>query len=46
LRHQEEVDAYLIQREELARRVREENERRWNPEGIRERLLARRSNRE
>src|SRR5205085_324976 len=42
LRHQEEVDQYLQQREAAAERVRKENEARWSPEGVRERLLARR----
>jgi len=37
-----EVDAYLRQRVAEAARVRAENERRFPPEGIRERLLARR----
>jgi uncharacterized protein (DUF433 family) len=37
-----EVDAYLRQREAEATRIREENEKRFPQEGIRERLLARR----
>lgn len=37
-----EVDAYLQQREERAKVVRHQNEQRFNPAGIRERLLARR----
>ncbi len=41
LRHQEEVRAYLEQRDAEAERIQRENEARWNPVGIRERLLAR-----
>ncbi len=41
LRHQAEVDQYLQQREQAAERVRRENEARWSPAGVRERLLAR-----
>lgn len=37
-----EVDIYLQTRERLATTVRQENEVRWNPAGIRARLLARR----
>src|SRR5438105_12510053 len=42
LRHQTEVDAYLEQRRQQAAQVRQENEARFNPVGIRDRLLARR----
>src|SRR5919108_5433049 len=42
LRHQSEVRAYLAERQKQAAEVREENERRFDPTGIRERLLARR----
>lgn len=42
LRHTEQVDAYLRDRERLAAEVRRENEARFDPAGIRERLLARR----
>ncbi|MEA5617631.1 DUF433 domain-containing protein [Cronbergia sp. UHCC 0137] len=41
LRHQVEVDNYLKVRQERGIQVRQENERRFNPIGIRERLLAR-----
>ena len=41
LRHQAEVDNYLKIRQRRAAEVRQENERRFNPIGIRERLLAR-----
>jgi uncharacterized protein (DUF433 family) len=42
LRHQAEVDAYLEKRRQDAAQVRQENETRFNPIGVRERLLARR----
>ncbi|MGV0025796.1 DUF433 domain-containing protein [Phormidesmis priestleyi] len=43
LRHQAEVDGYFLERERLATEVRQEAERRFNPIGIRDRLLARRN---
>jgi uncharacterized protein (DUF433 family) len=42
LRHQTEVDEYLLERQHLKSDVRQEAERRFNPVGIRDRLLARR----
>src|ERR1700722_68350 len=42
LRHQAEVDAYLQRGKQQAGEVRQENERRFDPVGIRDRLLARR----
>ncbi|HEY9803359.1 MAG TPA: DUF433 domain-containing protein [Leptolyngbyaceae cyanobacterium] len=42
LRHQTEVDEYLLKRQRLARDVRQEAERRFHPVGIGDRLLARR----
>jgi uncharacterized protein (DUF433 family) len=42
LRHQAKVDAYLQQREQSAAQIRKENEARFNPVGVRDRLLARR----
>ena len=42
LRHQAEVDEYLLEHQRLARDVRQEAKRRFNPLGIRARLLARR----
>lgn len=42
LRHRTQVESYLLQRSEHAERVRQQNERRFPPEGIRARLLARR----
>ena len=43
LRRQAEVEAYLQEQEEEARRVRQQNEARFDPRGIRDRLLARRN---
>lgn len=43
LRHQAEVDDYLIMRQRLNTEVRQEVEKRFNPVGIRDRLLARRN---
>jgi len=43
LRHQAEVDFYLKIRQQRAVEVRQENERRFHPIGIRDRLLARRN---
>jgi hypothetical protein len=42
LRHQAEVDEYLLERQRLKSDVRQEAQRRFNPVGIRDRLLARR----
>ena len=42
LQRQAEVDAYLNQRQQLAEQIRQQNEARFNQQGIRERLLARR----
>jgi len=42
LRHRSEVELYLRKRQELADVVRKENEKRFAPQGIRARLLARR----
>jgi uncharacterized protein (DUF433 family) len=42
LRHCEKIDTYLEQRRAQRQKVRRENERRFDPHGIRERLLARR----
>jgi uncharacterized protein (DUF433 family) len=43
LRRRDEVESYLLKRRELAEAVRQENEARFNPVGVRERLLARRN---
>jgi len=45
LRHTAEVEEYLRQREAAAEAVRRENEKRFPPDGLRERLLARRHDR-
>lgn len=42
LNHQEEVDAYLKERQEQAKVVRQMNQARFDPQGLRDRLLARR----
>ena len=42
LQQQPEVEAYLSQRQQVTNEVRKENEARFNQQGIRERLLARR----
>lgn len=42
LAHPKEVDAYLRDRQQVAEAVRRENEARFDPAGVRERLLARR----
>jgi uncharacterized protein (DUF433 family) len=46
LQRQVEVDTYLQRRREQVQVVRESNEARYTPQGIRERLLARRSERD
>jgi uncharacterized protein (DUF433 family) len=43
LRHRSEVETYLQQRRSRAEEVRRENESRFDPVGIRARLLARKS---
>ena len=42
LRRRPEIDAYLARRQQAAQLVRQQNEMRFNPAGIRARLLARR----
>jgi len=42
LRHQSEIQAYLTQRQQHAAHVREQNERQFDPSGVRTRLVARR----
>src|SRR5437870_11279514 len=44
LRHPSEIDAYLQQRRAQADAVRRQNEARFDPHGVRDRLLARRGN--
>lgn len=41
LHHLSEVEHYLSQRQAFAEQVRQENELRYDPDGIRQRLLAR-----
>jgi hypothetical protein len=45
LRHKEEVEAYLQEQERLSEKIREENEQRFPSKGLRDRLLARRQER-
>ncbi len=42
LSHRQEVDDYLVQERQRSDQVRQENERQFDPTGVRERLLARR----
>jgi uncharacterized protein (DUF433 family) len=46
LKHQEEVETYLQQRQQQAQEVRRMNEARFDPQGLRDRLLARKAERE
>jgi uncharacterized protein (DUF433 family) len=46
LNHQEDVEAYLQQRQQQAQEVRQMNEARFDPQGLRDRLLARRVERQ
>lgn len=41
LNHQQEVEAYLQQRQQQAQEVRQMNEAKFNPQKLRDRLLAR-----
>lgn len=43
LRHQDEVHAYLAERQQQANEIQQDAEQRFNPTGIRDRLLARRN---
>ena len=43
LHHQDEVDTYLAEQQQEAELIRQQNEARFNPAGIRSRLLARRA---
>lgn len=43
LRHKTEIDAYLAERQRQSVLIRQEVEKRFNPVGIRDRLLARRN---
>ena len=44
LRKRADVDAYLSTRQQQAKQTRQQNEARFDPHGIRDRLLARRAN--
>jgi len=46
LNHQQEVEAYLQQRQQQAQEVRQMNAARFDPQGLRDRLLARKAERE
>ena len=43
LHHQSEVEAYLQQRQQRSQEIREMNQARFDPQGLRDRLLARRT---
>ncbi|HSM82420.1 MAG TPA: DUF433 domain-containing protein [Nodosilinea sp.] len=42
LNHQQEVDIYLRERQEQAKTIRQTNQAQFDPQGLRDRLLARR----
>jgi len=44
LHHRAKVDAYIRERKREARKTREENEGKFSPNGVRERLLVRQGN--
>ena len=46
LQHQVEVEAYLSERQQIANEIRQQNEARFKQPGLRERLLARQSQKE
>jgi uncharacterized protein (DUF433 family) len=46
LNHQEDVEAYLQQRQQQAQEIRQMNETRFDPQGLRDRLLSRRVERQ
>jgi hypothetical protein len=41
LNHQEDVEAYLKQQQQQAQEIRQMNEARFDPQGLRDRLLVR-----
>jgi len=43
LNHQEDVETYLQQRQQQGQEIRQMNEARFDPQGLRDRLLARRA---
>jgi uncharacterized protein (DUF433 family) len=46
LKHQSEVEVYLRQRRQQSQEIREMNQARFDPQGLRDRLLARRTEQE
>jgi len=46
LNHQQEVETYLQQRQQQSQEIRRMNEARFDPQGLRDRLLARQAQRE
>ncbi|NEP55958.1 MAG: DUF433 domain-containing protein [Symploca sp. SIO2G7] len=46
LNHQQEVETYLQQRQQQAQEIRTMNEAKFDPQGLRDRLLARQAERE
>ncbi len=46
LKHQSEVEAYLQQRQQQAEEIRVINQARFDPQGLRDRLLARKAARQ
>jgi len=46
LNHQQEVETYLQQRQQQAQEIRKMNEGKFDPQGLRDRLLARKTERE
>lgn len=46
LNHQQEVETYLQQRQQQAEEVRQMNRARFDPQGLRDRLVARKAERE
>jgi uncharacterized protein (DUF433 family) len=45
LRHAADLEEYLRRRQRESREVQQQNEARWKPDGVRQRLLARRPSR-
>ena len=45
LRHSAEVEEYLRRRQRESHQLQQQNEARWRPDGVRQRLLSRRRNR-
>jgi uncharacterized protein (DUF433 family) len=46
LNHQQEVEIYLKQRQQQAKEIRQTNEARFDPQGLRDRLLSRQRERQ